>query len=81
MEEVKRAYVPIVVDKGFSLGVAEENVAGYYTLDYPIVDTYDKAWAWADSCNIDLGVSHDEAIRIMGSSMKAQNLDSKNKKV
>jgi hypothetical protein len=65
-----RAWVAVVSDKGFTLGVAVEDEAGYYVTDYPSVDTYDKATKWAADLNERMGLTEKQAMLIVVSSMR-----------
>lgn len=70
IQENKLAYVAVVTDKGFSLGVAIEGESGYYPATYHSVDSYEKASKWAERCNGGIGVSKDRAVEIQIASMR-----------
>ena len=64
------AYVPVADKDGFTLGIAEEGTKGFAQTYYPMVPTYKEAWEWADSCNADVGITHNDAVEIMLSTMR-----------
>jgi len=68
--EKRKAWVAVVSEKGFTLGVAVEDEAGYYVTDYPSVDSYGKASKWAADLNERMGLTEMDAIRIVVSSMR-----------
>jgi hypothetical protein len=70
------AYVPVIVGSSYRLGIAEKDVAGYSPIslesdlggDY---ESYEHARATADECNKRLGLTPEEAFKIVASSMGA----------
>ena len=67
------AYTPVIVDEGFSLGIAEEGRGGYYPSDFGTVKTWTEAEVWARQLNERLGLTSEQALLIVTSSMAAQN--------
>jgi len=67
------AYVAVVTENGFSLGIAKRDRPGYWKTDYGTVETMALAEMWAARANEKLGVSRSEAFDIVTSSMAAQN--------
>jgi hypothetical protein len=59
-----------VVNKGYQLGVAVANEAGYNPLMGKTFDRYDEAKQWATALNEHIGLSADEALDIIGSTMR-----------
>lgn len=68
-----RAWTPVIMAEGISLGVADRGVAGYTPMREPeYFATWDIAQEDADWRNERLGLSKDEAMEIVTSSMAAQ---------
>ena len=70
------AWTPVIAATYITLGLATENVAGYAPLkDHTGLEfrTYPEATAAADRMNEALGITPDEAHRIVVSSMTATN--------
>lgn len=69
------AWTAIVDGSGYTIGLAERDVAGYSPLRRRIeFSSYDEAHADAVIRNTRMGVTTDEALSIVASSMRAQNL-------
>lgn len=72
---VRQAYTAIVGHGGFGLGMAHENVAGYTPVrDIAPLPTYDQAADEAERRNSEMGLTTEDAARIVLSSMRAQNI-------
>jgi hypothetical protein len=59
-----------VVNKGYQLGVAVANEAGYNPITGKTFNSYGEAKQWADGLNKHIGLSQDEALDIIGSTMR-----------
>lgn len=69
------AWTAVVVIEGFSIGIADENVAGYSPMKEPIYfPSYEEAQAEAERRNELMGLTRHEAALIVISSMRAQNM-------
>lgn len=72
------AYTAIVDKNGFTLGIAEENVRGYSPDPngerWGLYKTLDEARAAADELNTRMGLTPEEAMLIVLSSMREQNI-------
>ena len=71
-----RAWTPVIArgEPGFSLGVADRGIAGYTPLRETLIfATWAEAQREAAARNALLGLSRDEAMEIVTSSMAAQN--------
>lgn len=68
-----RAYVPVIREHGYSLGIAVAGQAGYYATDYGTVSTWEAACKWADDANTALGVSKEDAMVILCDTMARQH--------
>jgi hypothetical protein len=58
-----------VIDEGYKLGVAVKNETGYNPISGKTFRTHDEAKQWADGLNEHIGLSKDEALNIVGSTM------------
>lgn len=65
------AYVAVISEEGYGLGVAVRDQAGYHPLREPLTfETYDEANTAARTMNERLGLSPREADEIIASSMR-----------
>jgi hypothetical protein len=58
-----------IVNNGYKLGVAVANEPGYNPIEGKTFDSYGDAKYWANSLNEHIGLSTDEALDIIGSTM------------
>lgn len=73
-EHGKWAWTAVVTGAGCSIGVADQDVAGYSPLRETLLfPTWDEAQAEADRRNERMGLTRHEAELIVISSMRAQN--------
>lgn len=63
------AFVPVVAKGGWELGVAVYDERGYSPIKGKTFKEHDEASEWADGLNAHIGLTDDEAIRIICSSM------------
>lgn len=63
------AHVAVACDGGWQLGVAVANEAGYHPIEGKTFDQQFQATAWADGLNEHIGLSKEEAARIIVSTM------------
>jgi hypothetical protein len=71
---MRKAYATTINEKGFAIGLSEENEPGYYPCpQYGVFPTYEAAGVKRDALNAELGLTRDEAAMIVASSMAAQN--------
>ena len=64
-------YVAVITDNGASIGIAKQDIPGYFTLDnMPEFKTYADAMEHAETLNSKLGLSSLEAWKIAASSMR-----------
>lgn len=72
MNDGNKAWTPIILDRGFSLGIATKNEPGYQPLKDSTgltFDSWDEADKIADALNKRLGLSLKDAAKIVASSM------------
>jgi hypothetical protein len=70
----REAFVAVMVDRAFGIGLAEENERGYWPqAGFGTFATYDLAVAKASELNARLGLDPMDAAMIVASSMRAQN--------
>ena len=69
----RRAYVAVIRDGGFSLGIAIEGEAGYNATNLHTVPSWDEARRWAEAANARLGLTETTAFLIVASTIRAQN--------
>jgi hypothetical protein len=62
------AFAP-VIENGYRLGVAVANESGYSPIAGKTFERYDEACQWANELNEHIGLSKDEALDIVGSTM------------
>ena len=68
---IDQVYVAVITDNGASIGIAQQDIRGYFTLDNkPELKTYDQAIEYADTLNSKLGLSSLEAWKIVASTMR-----------
>ena len=68
---IDQVYVAVITDAGASIGIAKQDIRGYFTLDnMPEFKTYDQAMEYADTLNSKLGLSSLEAWKIVASTMR-----------
>ena len=68
---IDQVYVAVITDAGTSIGIAKQDIRGYFTLDnMPEFKTYDQAMEYADTLNSKLGLSSLEAWKIVASTMR-----------
>lgn len=74
-KHARLAYVAVITDGGeYRLGIAKEGESGYYAVD-PTSDaggdfnSHEEASKVADAYNENLGLSKEEAFKIIGSTM------------
>ena len=68
---IEQVYVAVITDAGASIGIAKQDIKGYFTLDnMPELETYAEAMDYADTLNSKLGVSSLEAWKIVASTMR-----------
>ena len=68
MNDGNKAWTPIILDRGFSLGIATKNERGYQPLKDSTgltFDSWDEADKIADALNKKLGLSLEEAANIV----------------
>jgi hypothetical protein len=63
------AFVAVIND-GYQLGVAVANEPGYNPIQGKRFERYDEAKNWATALNDHIGLSSDEAMDIVGSTMR-----------
>ncbi|MBT1509350.1 hypothetical protein KIP88_02450 [Bradyrhizobium sp. SRL28] len=63
------AFVAVINDGQYKLGVAVANEQGYSAIYGKTFDGHDEAKQWADGLNAHIGLSKDAALDIVGSSM------------
>ena len=64
------AFAAIVDANGYGLGVAVANENGYSPIQGKTFNNYDEAKRWARELNAHIGLSQDEALDIVGSTMR-----------
>jgi hypothetical protein len=64
------AFVAVVADGGWQLGVAVQDEPGYIAVKGKSFVDHDEAKQWADSLNKHVGLTADAAIEIVCSSMR-----------
>lgn len=64
------AYVAVIADKGYGLGVAIEDERGYHPITGLDLKTHDEARTLADGMNMHIGLSKARVISIVASSMR-----------
>ena len=68
---IDQVYVAVITDAGASIGIAKQDIRGYFTLDnMPEFKTYDQAMEYADTLNSKLGLSSLEAWKIVAATMR-----------
>lgn len=69
------AYTPVIDEKGIGLGIAVANEAGYnpIPLQWCNGEKYDEVREHADELNAERGLSSDCSMRVVMSTMAAQN--------
>ncbi len=68
--QVDVAYTAVMAKGGgWTIGIAKRNEPGYYATNYQAVETYLQACRWADKANESMGLSKEEAGRIVASSL------------
>jgi len=73
MNTKSKAFTAIVTPEGYTIGLAERDVAGYQPVrDEGPFENYDAARERADKMNVDLGLDPKEAWFIVASSVGAQ---------
>jgi len=65
-------------NKGYGLGVAVANESGYNPIQGKTFKTYGEAKTWADGLNTHIGLSKDEALDIIGSTMRGTRVITRN---
>ena len=71
---IDQVYVAVITDNGASIGIAQQDIRGYFTLDnMPEFWTYREAQEYAEELNTKLGVTPLEAWQIVASSMRASS--------
>lgn len=68
--DVRSAFTPIVIEDGYILGRADENIPGYTPIEYRVFDTYEEAQKMADELNESFGLSNKESYEIIMSTMR-----------
>jgi hypothetical protein len=63
------AYVAVVTEDGYTIGVADAHRRGYCNISYPVVATYDEACVWAEDLNREMGITPSRATDIVIASM------------
>jgi hypothetical protein len=63
------AFVAVINTSRYMLGVAVKDEAGYSPIDGKTFPTYDEAKQWADGLNEHIGLSKDEMLDIVSSTM------------
>jgi hypothetical protein len=64
------AFAAVVEKGGYQLGVAVANESGYHPISGKTFDRYEEAKLWARELNAHIGLSPDEALDIVGSTMR-----------
>lgn len=72
IEKGALAWTAIVDKDGFTLGVAEYGTAGYSPVSNDRFPTYEAASAEAHRRNTEMGLSDDQAFRIIADTMRRQ---------
>jgi hypothetical protein len=67
------AFVPVVAKGGWELGVAVRDERGYSPLRGKSFADQDEARQWADSLNAHIGLTDEQAIEIVCSSMRGRS--------
>ena len=68
---MSQAFTAIITDTGATVGMATQDVPGYYLLDnMPEFKTYAEADAVADEFNAKMGLSKLDAFKIVASTMR-----------
>ena len=71
---IDQVYVAVITDNGASIGIAQQDIRGYFTLDnMPEFWTYREAQEYAEELNTKLGVTPVEAWHIVAASMRASS--------
>jgi hypothetical protein len=67
-----RAYTAVITSKGYVLGMAVKDQPGYYSLEdsYGVFDSYANAQERAETMNVGVGLTPEEANRIVLSSIR-----------
>jgi hypothetical protein len=68
--DVRSAFTPIVVEEGYILGRADENIPGYTPIYAKVFDTIEEAEQTADELNERHGLTKKEAYEIIASTMR-----------
>ena len=68
---MSQAFTAVITDTGATVGMATQNIKGYYLLDnMPEFKTYAEADAVAEEFNAKMGLSPLEAFKIVASTMR-----------
>ena len=68
---IDQVYVAVITETGASIGIAKQDIRGYYTLDnMPEFETYADAMEHADALNSNSGLSSLEVWKIVASTMR-----------
>ena len=71
METMSQAFTAVTTETGVTIGMATENIRGYYLLDnMPEFKTYAEADAVAEEFNSKMGLSKLDAFKIVASTMR-----------
>lgn len=69
VREGRTVFWPVTAEEGWTLGIAIEGIHGYYATDYGSVVSHVSALSWADELNARRGISHEQAVEIVTSTM------------